>query len=400
MKLLYIANIRMPTEKAHGLQIMQNCEAFADAGTDVTLWAAGRVNTPELRKVDPFAYYGVNRIFALRRLPCIDLLPLVPGRTDIAGKLAFYLQQATFLLVMWSAVLFTQADVYYSRDMLALLLLSLVKPRESLVYEAHKFASSSRAQWVQQQVLNRVGTVITVTGRLADDLTLLAADSPDLRKRLLVAHDGIRRERFENMLSQLDARKALGWDESAFIVGYVGRLQTLTMDKGVGTLVEALKGIEGVSLALVGGPDEVANALREQWLKQGGDPMRFLYAGHVVPERVPTYLSALDVCAMPFPFTEHFAYYASPIKLFEYMASKRVIVASNLPSIAEILKHEQSALLVPPSDVNMLAAAIIRLRDDAALRETLATKAYEDVMARYTWAARAAAILSKVMSNE
>src|SRR5690606_19788039 len=107
---------------------------------------------PELRRADPFAYYGVKKNFALRQLPCIDLLPLVPGRTDIVGKLAFYVQQATFLLVMMAAALFTRAQVYYSRDMLALLLLSLIKPRESLVYEAHKFASSSRAQWVQQQV--------------------------------------------------------------------------------------------------------------------------------------------------------------------------------------------------------------------------------------------------------
>ena len=51
MKLLYLANIRLPTEKAHGLQIMQNCEAFADVGAEVTLWCARRVNTPELRNV-------------------------------------------------------------------------------------------------------------------------------------------------------------------------------------------------------------------------------------------------------------------------------------------------------------------------------------------------------------
>ena len=50
-RLIYIANIRLPTEKAHGLQIVQNCEAFADAGADVSLWAAARQNTPELRAV-------------------------------------------------------------------------------------------------------------------------------------------------------------------------------------------------------------------------------------------------------------------------------------------------------------------------------------------------------------
>ena len=53
-KLLYISLMRLPTEKAHGLQIMQNCEAFADAGCDVTLWVARRWNTREMRAVaDP-----------------------------------------------------------------------------------------------------------------------------------------------------------------------------------------------------------------------------------------------------------------------------------------------------------------------------------------------------------
>jgi glycosyltransferase involved in cell wall biosynthesis len=103
---------------------------------------------------------------------------------------------------------------------------------------------------------------------------------------------------------------------------------------------------------------------------------------------------------MPFPWTEHFAYYASPIKLFEYMVSRRAIVASDLPAFSDVIADGESALLVPPSDVDALAAAIIRLRDDSALREQLAECAYERVMAHYTWAARAQAILKKVMTDE
>jgi glycosyltransferase involved in cell wall biosynthesis len=116
---------------------------------------------------------------------------------------------------------------------------------------------------------------------------------------------------------------------------------------------------------------------------------RFLASGQVPPDRVPLYLSAFDVCAMPHPWTEHFAYYTSPIKLFEYMASKRAIVASDLPGFAEVVTDQESALLVPPEDVNALAEAIRRLRDDPALRARLTDRAYELVMTRYTWQARA-----------
>ena len=74
-KLHYISLMRLPTEKAHGLQIMQNCEAFAAAGNDVTLWVSRRWNTAEMRQIsDPYAYYGVERNFKIRRVLCYVLI--------------------------------------------------------------------------------------------------------------------------------------------------------------------------------------------------------------------------------------------------------------------------------------------------------------------------------------
>lgn len=396
-RLLYIANIRLPTEKAHGLQIMQNCEAFADAGADVTLWVARRVNTPEMQAVrDPWAHYGVRRNFRLRRVPCIDLLPLVPDRNDLPAKVIFHIQQWTFTLAALFLALVARADVIYSRDLPILLLLSFVKPRRMLAYEAHQLRTGRAGRWLQRQVARRAGTVIPVTARLGEALAAMGVNPANI----LVAHDGIRRERFDNPPSRADARAALGWPAGAFIVGYVGRLQTMAMDKGVADLVEALRQVDGAALALVGGPDDMADSLRRRWLSSGLDERCFINAGQVQPERVPLYLAAFDICAMPFPWTEHFAYYASPIKLFEYMASRRAIVASDLPSTAEVVRDGESALLYPPGDVNALAAAIIRLRDDPALRERLAARAYAGVLARYTWDARAKAILEKVMRDE
>jgi|FLYN01.1.fsa_nt_gi glycosyltransferase involved in cell wall biosynthesis len=387
--LLYIANARIPTEKAHGLQIIQNCEAFADTGVDVTLWAARRINTPEMRAIgDPWEYYGVKRNFALRYLPCLDLLSVAPSAFQ---PLAFVLQLSTFTLAALLLSLFAQADIYYSRDPLVLWALSFIKPRRTLAYEAHRL-SSGRGRWLQGQVVRGVGTVIAVTPQLADDLIALGADAKDV----LVAHDGVRRERFANAPTQAEARRIIGWPQDVFIVGYVGRLHTLSMDKGLATLIEALRQVEGAALALVGGPDDMAAALRQHWVSLGLDESRFLCAGHVPPERVPWYLSAFDVCAMPHPWTAHFAHHTSPIKLFEYMAARRAIVASDLPGWSDVVQDGETVLLVPPGDPNALAAALKRLRDDPALRERLAVRAYERVMERYTWEARARAILARI----
>lgn len=393
MKLIYIANVRLPTEKAHGLQIMQNCEAFAQAGAVVSLWSARRVNTTAMTAVsDSFRYYGVDPIFTLTRLPCIDLLPLVPGRSDLLARFIFALQLFTFTIAAVIGALVTSAEVYYSRDPFVLLALALIKPPHLLCYEAHTLADGRLGRWMQRLVARRVGLVIAVTRGLGDDLLRLGA-SPD---RIQIAPDGIRRMRFENLPDRQTARRELGWDMDAFVVGYVGRLQTMEMDKGVGALVEAAASLGDVCIAVIGGPDDQANALRAHWSSLNQDLERFLYAGQVVPDRVPLYLIAMDVCVLPLPWTRHFAHYASPIKLFEYMAAGRAIIASDLPSTAEIVQHGETALLYPPGDQAALVAALKILREDPAARERLGTAARSRALAAYTWDARARAILTQI----
>lgn len=397
-KLLYLANIRLPTEKAHGLQIMQNCEAFAGAGADVRLWVARRVNTPEMAAVkNVWTHYGVQPNFTIQRLPCLDLLNVIPA-TGLLSKLIFYTQSLTYTLVLLVTGLFTHADIYYSRDTLTLFALSLIKPRKALVYEAHMLANGRGGRWLQTQVVRRVGTVIPITRKLQEDL--MQINGAKATTKFLVAHDGIQQERFANPPTQAEARAQIGWAQDAFIVGYVGRLQTMAVDKGVGTLVEALARVGDASLGLVGGPDDMAEALRQHWLKIGLSADQFLYAGQVTPDKVPLYLAALNVCVIPLPWTTHFAYYTSPMKLFEYMAARRAIIASDLPSIGEVVKDGETALLVPPTDATALATVIQRLRDDTDLRQRLADAAYNEVMAHYTWAARAKAILQTVQEAQ
>ncbi len=392
-KLLYISMMRMPTEKAHGLQIMQNCEAFADAGYELTLWVSRRWNTRRMRQVkDPFAYYGVQPNFTIRYLPCLDLFPLFPpnGR---GARLAFYLLLLSYALVMTALLLITRADVYYSRDEALLAILSWLKPQSALAYEAHLLAASKRGAALTRYVVARAGSVIAITPQLRQDLIHQRGAQPE---RTLAVHDGIRRARFASLPDQSAARRQIGWDESAFIVGYVGRLHTVGMDKGVGTLIQALSQVDDAHLALVGGPDDMAEGLRRQWRELGLPDERFLYAGHVPPADVPRYLCAFDVCAMPLPRAAHFAHYASPLKLFEYMASGRPTVASDLPAWSDVVRHEETALLAPPGESAALAQAIRRLRRDPALRERLATNASRRVMAHYTWAARAKKILAHI----
>ena len=77
MKLLYIASIRLPTEKAHGIQIMKTCEAVSQIGVDISLFVPTFFLFNQ-SKEDPFDYYGVKRLFEIKRFFSIRLIRLGP----------------------------------------------------------------------------------------------------------------------------------------------------------------------------------------------------------------------------------------------------------------------------------------------------------------------------------
>lgn len=392
--LLYLANNRLPTEKAHGLQIAQMCEAFAGVGYAVTLVVPRRRNTPEMRVAgDLWTYYGVERTFALRRLLCLDLFRLIPA--ERIPHVAFSIQTLTYLLALALWLLPRRADVIYTRDMFIGLLIALTRPRATLVYEVHQLHRSGLGRRVQGFVLRR-SIAIPITGHLADRARARGA------RRVHVEHDGIRRARFAGLPARAEAKQALGIAPEAFVVGYAGRLHTMAMSKGLDTLIDAIARAAGagaeVHLLLVGGPEAGVQILREQWAALGLPPNRLHAVGQVPPDEVPRHLAAMDVGAMPLPWTEHFAYYASAIKLFEYMAAGCAVLASNLPSTAEVVRDGESALLPPPGDVEAFAEAILRLWEDRDRCARLGAQARQDVQ-RYTWDARAARIRAFIEEN-
>jgi glycosyltransferase involved in cell wall biosynthesis len=106
------------------------------------------------------------------------------------------------------------------------------------------------------------------------------------------------------------------------------------------------------------------------------------------PVEVAARLRDAGVLLLPNPASAVASAFNSPLKLFEYMASGRPIVASDLPSFREILTDGHNAVLVEPGNARALAAGIRRIMEDAELGERLARQALEDVRG-YTWARRA-----------
>jgi len=115
---------------------------------------------------------------------------------------------------------------------------------------------------------------------------------------------------------------------------------------------------------------------------------RVTFTGLVPPGSVPDHLARATVLVLPNPASAISTRFTSPLKLFEYMAAHRAIVASDLPSIQEVLKDGEHALLVAPGDPSALAAALRKLAGDRKLGERLAQAAFAE-SSRYTWGRRA-----------
>jgi glycosyltransferase involved in cell wall biosynthesis len=119
-----------------------------------------------------------------------------------------------------------------------------------------------------------------------------------------------------------------------------------------------------------------------------GCTSRITFTGLIPPADVAARLRECDVLTLPNPASAISTAFTSPLKLFEYMASGRPIVASDLPAIREVLRHDENALLVQPGNPQALVAGIVRIKEDAALGRRLAEQARIDVR-EFTWARRA-----------
>ena len=138
-----------------------------------------------------------------------------------------------------------------------------------------------------------------------------------------------------------------------------------------------------LELIIVG--DGPARAALERQAASLGIADRVRFTGLQDRDRIPALVASFDIALQP-----RSVEYASPLKIFEYMAAGCAIIAPDQPNIREILTDEQTALLFDPARPETMWQAILRLVGDPALRERLGAAAAAEIARRdYTWAGNA-----------
>lgn len=368
-KLYYIANVRLPTEKAHGIQIMEMCQAFVDSGMEVELVIPDRKTVIDGRVIneDPYRYYGVREVFKIKKLWCLDLVKW--GRSGfIIQSLSFAFHGAYFSLV--------KEGVFYTRDEVIATLFKLMGKK--VVWEAHM----GHKNFLTFLIIKMKVPVVAITHGLKN----LYCKMGVAEENLLVAPDGVNLEKFSIKETKAEAREKLGLKQDIKIILYTGHLYEW---KGVSVLAETarLNSVNGLFM-FIGGTDKHVRSFQE---KYGGFP-NIKILGRKSHSEIPLYLRAADVLVLPNSAkVEISRLYTSPMKLFEYMASGTPIIASNIPSLREILGNGE-AYFFEADNSDSLFESIERALGEKNETLNKAERALEKVR-NYSWSERSKKII-------
>lgn len=240
--------------------------------------------------------------------------------------------------------------------------------------------------------------VVVVSRPMRDDLVGRGVPAD----RILVNPNGVDPERYRPDTDGTAVRNRLALDGKT-VLGFISTFQPW---HGAEVLANAFAILmrehpeyrDSVRLLLVGSGPRLATS--KQLLSDAGldDAVRF--AGLVPQEEGPRYLAACDILVSPHVSNpDATPFFGSPTKLFEYMAMGRGIVASNLDQIGEVLRHGETAWLVPPNDPDALASGLAHLIADRGLRMALGDAARRCALAQHTWRAHVDATLEAVESR-
>lgn len=370
MKIAYITNTTYVNGWANSIQIVNMCRSFSGEGAKVTLLLPYR---SVQKDVDIFKYFDIPKTFNIKMLPCIDL--------SVGGEhpIFYWLRFISFYISARFYVWFNNFDIIYSRDIYS----SIFFP--NIVLEQHSFPR--KINFFLNLTFTRNRKIVCLTSFIKN----LFIEKGISESNILIAPSAVDLDEFNQNKNRLNIS---GIDSDKFVFGYIGTLKTMNMEKGVGDCLSALTFLgDDYRLLIVGGESDDL----EYYKKMSEDlnvDKKVIFIGKVSYSEVSKYSFLCDVFVAPYPENEHYSFYMSPLKIFEYMASRKPVIATNLPSIKEVLTDGQNAILIKPSDPKGLSEAIVRIKENPELGKRLAEKAYEDVSSKYTWQIRAKNIIS------
>lgn len=368
MLISYISISTIPSRTANSMHVMKMCQAITQEGHEVSLYAPKSSSSNPATNEVLWHHYGILERFPIKWM---DQSPRLKGY-DYA----------------WHAVRAAKADgadLVYTRHPPAALLACLAGMKS--ICEIHTPPTGLVGPTLFSGYLRLSGRrrVVVITEALKRWLTeQLPTNMEGLD--VVIAHDGIDLERFAELPTPADARHILGLKD-AFTAAYSGHLYP---GRGIEQLLDLAESLPTVQFLFVGGEPKAVDARRQEIATRGLNNV--IFVGFVANADLPRYLAAADVLLMPHQRRVaasgggDIAQYMSPLKMFEYLATSRLIISSDLPVLREVL-DDSVAILCQPEDLCQWQAAILKALGDPEWRQRQSDRGRR-LVTQYTWRER------------
>lgn len=365
MKINYLAESIIPSRSANSIHVMQMCAALSDLGHQVTLVVPKFKNTQiEKEVVNVFTFYGVLDTFEIQYIS----KPSIPGGVYIrAIKAALFAKKNKGIIYSrdyWGSLFasFLGSTVYHEFHQ------PMPKYRGWRGFLSNKFHKSPKLK-----------KIIVISKALKNIFT----KSGIAQERILVAHDA----------AMEDQHKA-EYLVDGFHIGYVGHLYE---GRGVELIFEIASKLPNYYFHLIGGNE---NDIQRH--KENNPPNNIIFHGFLPPSKVGGLRKSMDILLAPYQKEvkiwgglKNTVDYMSPLKIFEYMSSKKPIIVSDLPVLHEVLNTE-NAVFCNAENAKEWVKAIQSLHQDDDKRKLIASNAYQDFKQKYTWKQRAKMIMKEI----
>lgn len=350
------------------MQLMKACQAISQLGHDVHLFLPRHKQL--LKNIDLSSLYGLKTLFPIEYLSSQASM----NRYDFAFWAA---RMARKIKADISYVWFIQAGI-------ASLLAHL-----PVIFELHGPPEGKFGPLLFRLFQKIPGNkrLLPITQALASQLH--ARFNIDIHDRHLIqtAPNGVDLERYLDLPDPAGARTLLGLPP-VLTVGYTGHLYP---GRGMTLLTELARCFPRINFLWVGGRQQEIELWKKRLATEKVENITL--TGFIDNRQLPMYQAAADILLMPYESVitgssgGNSSDYASPMKMFEYMACKRAIISSDLPVIREVL-NPANAMLCPPEDIDIWSQALGSLIYDEEKRQTLAQQSWQDIQ-QYTWLERA-----------
>jgi len=264
------------------------------------------------------------------------------------------------------------------------------------VYEGRRFFTHyKRLPWIDSYIE-------TLNLKFADKVWLVSNASRDyfekkgvLNEQMHVIPNGVDPGRYNPNIDSKEIKQRYNLQEKV-VIGFIGSFHYW---HGVENLIALIDKVllvkQDVRFLLVGQGGAKEKELRD-FVSTKGYEECVIFTGYVPHDEIPPYISVMDIVVAPYPKLDFFYY--SPMKIYEYMACGKAVVASKIGQIEEIIKDGHDGILVEPDNIAELSDRVFQLVDNPKLRATIGTTAWNTVLKNHTWSNRAARV-SQICEN-